>query len=190
MPPVDPLTCAVFLMVSLSAAGVCQVAWLRTKASERFRQPVDMGLTLRGRRLFGENKTLRGFLVMVPASGLAFWGFSTLWGDRGGLWTLSPGQFALLGLAAGLGFMLGELPNSALKRQLDIGPGEAPPGAALRLFCLALDRTDSILGALAAVSLAVSTPWTVWLICLLVGPGVHATFSFALYVLGVKKRAG
>ena len=34
--------------------------------------PLDGGLTFRGRRMFGENKTARGFVVMVPATALAF----------------------------------------------------------------------------------------------------------------------
>ena len=41
----------------------------------------------------------------------------------------SPG-YAALGAWAGLGFMLGELPNSFVKRQLDVAPGMAPRGRA------------------------------------------------------------
>ena len=190
LPQPEPVATAVFLMLSLSAAGVCQVLWLRTVVSQRFSQPVDLGLTLRGRRLFGDNKTLRGFVVMVPATALAMVFFSQAAGPDRGLWPMSAGAYALLGLAAGLGFMLGELPNSALKRQLDIGPGQAPSQRWLRALCLLLDRTDSILGSLLAVSLVVPMSWQIWLGCLLLGPGIHAVFSFALYRLGVKGRAG
>lgn len=124
---------------------------------------------------------------MVPASGLAFWAWSRVFPD--GLWDLSPSQFAVFGCIAGAGFMAGELPNSALKRQLDIAPGEAPTQPWLRRFCLLLDRTDSLIGSLVAMSLYVVVPWTVWLGCLIVGPGIHAVFSFALYRVGGKNRA-
>ncbi len=189
----NPVHATLFLIVSLSLAGVCQVLWLRSATSQRFTQRVDFGQTFRGKPLFGENKTLRGFMIMVPASAASFILISQLAAlaavDRG-LWPLSPLAYAGLGLTAGFGFMAGELPNSMLKRQLDVAPGQAPSNKTLALVCLALDRTDSLLGALFAVWLCVPLPWTVWLICLLVGPGIHAVFSFALYKLGVKKRAG
>lgn len=189
----DTLSATLFLIASLVLAGVCQVLWLRSDASARFTQRVDLGRTLRGRPLFGENKTVRGFMVMVPATGASFVLVSQLaellgWCE--GLWSLSPLGYAGLGLAAGFGFMAGELPNSMLKRQLDVAPGQAPADRRLALLCLALDRTDSLLGSLFAIWLCVPLPWTVWLACLLIGPGIHATFSFALYKLGVKKRAG
>jgi len=179
----------VFLMLCVSSAGVCQVLWLRTRASQRLQQPIDMGLTLRGRRLFGENKTLRGFVVMVPATGLSFWLWSSLIGPASWLWERTPGQLAAVGLAAGLGFMLGELPNSALKRQLDIAPGEAPANPWLKRFCLLLDRSDSILGAMVAVSLCLDVSPLVWAVVLVLGPGIHGVFSFALHKVGVKRRA-
>jgi hypothetical protein len=190
MGDLDPIVCTVFLILSLSTAGVFQVAWLRTRVSEKLKQRVDFGLTLRGRPLLGENKTLRGFVVMVPASGFSFWAWSRLGSGFEGLWPLSPTQFLLLGCAAGAGFMLGELPNSALKRQLDIAPGEAPTQPWLGRLCLTLDRTDSLLGSLLAMSLTVPVPWPIWLGCLVVGSGIHGLFSFALYRLGIKERAG
>ena len=189
MGELNAFECVLFLVLSLSTAGVFQVAWLRTGLSQKFGQPVDLGLTVRGRRLFGQNKTLRGFMAMVPGAGFSFWAWSRVL-NFDGLWPLSALEFVVFGCIAGFGFMAGELPNSALKRQLDIGPGEAPKQAWLRRFCLLLDRTDSLFGSLLAMNLYVRVPWTVWLGCLIVGPGIHAVFSFALYRLGVKKRAG
>ena len=189
MVELNSLVFTLFLVLSLSTAGVFQVAWLRTNLSKNFTQRLDLGLTLRGRPLFGENKTLRGFIVMVPAAGFSFWAWSRVRADFNGLWDLSAWEFVVLGCLAGAGFMAGELPNSALKRQLDIAPGEAPSNPWLRRFCLLLDRTDSLVGSLLAMSLYVWVPWTVWLGCLVLGPGIHAIFSYSLYRLGVKKRA-
>ena len=176
-----------FLTVSTTTAGVAQVLWLRAPVSRRFEQPVDFGFKVRGRRLFGENKTLRGFVVMVPATALAFCAWSSVWS---GLWPLSRLGFAGLGLVAGLGFMLGELPNSALKRQLDVPPGQAPRHPLWKLLSALLDRVDSLLGSLLSMQLFVSVPARSWLLCLLLGPAIHALFSLALYRLGVKGRAG
>lgn len=183
----DPLRIAVFLSLAMTTAGIAQVLWLRSALSQRLQQPVDQGLTLRGRRLFGDNKTWRGFVVMVPASGLAFWGGSRL--SDTGLWELSAAAWFALGLVSGLGFMLGELPNSFIKRQAGVRPGEAPTSVVLAGLCLVLDRTDSLLGALFAIWLVVPLPALAWVGCLVVGVGVHALFSWLLYKVGVKRRA-
>lgn len=179
----------VFLVLALSTAGALQVLWLRSRFSQKFCQPVDLGLQLRGRPLFGPNKTLRGFVMMVPAAGLSFLFWSQALEGAERVWSLRPTEFVLFGCVAGLGFMAGELPNSAFKRQLDIPPGEAPKSPSLRRLCLFLDRTDSLLGSLFAMSLYARVPWPVWLGCLAIGPGIHALFSFSLYRLGVKRRA-
>jgi hypothetical protein len=84
--------------------------------------------------------------------------------------------------------MLGELPNSFMKRQLGIAPGEAPARAWSRWLCFSIDRLDSIIGALLVMSLLVPLGWQVWLLVLAVGPAVHWLFNVALYALGVKAR--
>jgi CDP-2,3-bis-(O-geranylgeranyl)-sn-glycerol synthase len=57
------------------------------------------------------------------------------------------------------------------------------------VICFVVDRLDSILGALIAVSLVVPTPPMMWVYVLLIGPGIHLGFSALLYRLGVKARA-
>jgi hypothetical protein len=41
---------------------------------------------------------------------------------------------------------------------------------------------------LAAVTIAVPTPWTTWLWVVILGPAIHWSFSVLLYRLGVKAR--
>ena len=129
MTDLAPIACALFLIAAFVLAGVAQTAWLGSRTSRRFAVPLDGARTFRGRRIFGDNKTARGFLVMVPATGAAFWLLARLIETRGplahGLWPLTLAGYWWLGVAAGFGFMLGELPNSFLKRQLGIPPGEA-----------------------------------------------------------------
>jgi hypothetical protein len=96
--------------------------------------------------------------------------------------------YAILGLVAGLGFMLGELPNSLWKRQLGIPPGGTPASSLLRPIAFAVDRLDSIVGMLLAVSLMTPTPWQTWLYVALLGPAFHWLFSAVLFWSGVKSR--
>jgi hypothetical protein len=110
-------------------------------------------------------------------------------GGLSGLWPLSLSQYALLGLWAGTGFMAGELPNSFVKRQLDIPPGSAAKGRCARILFGVVDRIDSIAGMLLALGLIVPVPGRVWMYIALVGPCMHWCFSFALFQLGVKARA-
>jgi hypothetical protein len=188
----DPLVSALFLIIAFVLAGLVHSAWLRSPASRRLAIPIDGGARVRGRRLFGDNKTIRGFVVMVPAASLTFAVLAALArlapDIAANLWPISVGSYAALGAWAALGFMLGELPNSFVKRQLDIAPGEAPRSHIAAAIGFVIDRLDSIAGMLAAVTLAVPTPWTTWLWVMLLGPAIHWSFSVLLYRLGVKAR--
>jgi CDP-2,3-bis-(O-geranylgeranyl)-sn-glycerol synthase len=189
----DPLRVALFLIAAFVVAGLAHSAWLRSPASRRFVWPVDAGLTVRGRRLFGANKTVRGLVVMIPAAGAAFAAGCVLLGDAdgmaaAGLWRLDPLGCAFLGAWAGAGFMLGELPNSFVKRQLGIAPGAAAAGRVAAAAHFVVDRVDSIIGMLVALSLVVPVPMATWGWMLLLAPGVHWLFSVLLHRLGVKAR--
>jgi CDP-2,3-bis-(O-geranylgeranyl)-sn-glycerol synthase len=186
----DPIACAVFLVSAFVLAGFAQTAWFTARISMRLAIPLDAGSTLRGRRVFGEHKTLRGFVVMVPATAAAFALLATATADpeAAGLWPLTPLQYAGLGSWAAFGFMAGELPNSFVKRQLGIAPGAAAESKTGRLLQLAADRLDSAAGMLAATSLVVSIPALTWLIVLMVGPALHWSFSVLMFALGLKAR--
>ncbi len=87
------------------------------------RRPLD-----RGRGWFGANKTWRGALFMTLGPVLAALALS-LWPAY---WDAIPdavrGAGALyLGLAVGIGLVVGELPNSFVKRRMGIPSGERGP---------------------------------------------------------------
>jgi hypothetical protein len=190
----DPLVEALFLVVAFVLAGFAHSAWLGSRWSSKLMIPLDGGIRLRGRRLLGANKTVRGFVVMIPAAAVAFAGLFSILSLAlpsvvDGLWPLSRLGYLSLGAWAGFGFMAGELPNSFVKRQLDIAPGKPPKKRFGAVASFVVDRLDSIVGMLAAVSLAAPTPWKTWVFVLVIGPGIHFAFSVLLYRLGVKERA-
>ncbi len=175
-------------------AGVLQTLWLKSPRFQKFTYPVDFGLHVRGKRLFGANKTFAGFLVMVPAVTLGFLALGHLLHLiapdllRQSGWPESAEGWFWLGLAAGSGYMLAELPNSFCKRQLDINPGESPDRPVPQTIALLVDQIDSILGAVLAIALIAPTHPVFWAVCILLGFACHWLFNLLLYKIGVKSR--
>ena len=98
-------------------------------------------------------------------------------------------MYGLIGLLAGLGFMAAELPNSFVKRQLDIEPGAPATGPIARRVFFIVDHVDSACGVLVALALAVPVPaWTIVYV-LAIGSLVHIGFSRLTFELGGKVRA-
>ena len=189
----DPLAIALLIITAFIGSGVVHVIWLRHPLSKRFQIPLDRGRKFRGRRILGDNKTVRGLMAIIPATGATFLGLALLRPGlppsfAEGLWELPVWSYAGLGLLAGIGFMAGELPNSFVKRQLGIAPGDAPTSLPLRLATGLFDRIDSIFGVLLVLTLVVPVPWKTWLYVLLLGPGIHFLFSASLYWFRVKER--
>ena len=140
---------APLLVAAMLSAVVCRFDLWRV-----LYVPVDMGAKLRGRRVFGDNKTLRGFVVAIVGCVGAVAVEKTLPLPA----SLCVVDYAnanplLLGSAMGLGAMLGELPNSFVKRRLDISPGEHTDGPRRVVFYL-WDQLDLLTGAWPLVS-----PW-------------------------------
>src|ERR1041385_6797971 len=123
---------ALFFATPFILAGVGHILVIKLDLLKPLaRIPLDGGTMLRGRPVFGRNKTLRGATIMIIGTSL---------------WTLLAAHVAqrfpivaklsvldyeqippiIWGMLLGLGCVLGELPNSFLKRQLDINPGEQP----------------------------------------------------------------
>lgn len=189
MTRLDPMACGMTLIVTFALAGLAQTMWFAWPASGRFAIPLDGALTWRGRRLLGDHKTLRGFVVMIPAAALTmpFVAAASFRLGHAAIWPLSPVAYMAFGAWCAAGFMLGELPNSFLKRQIGVPPGASPPGH-LGAWLMTLDRLDSTIGLLLAASLVVEVPRLTCLLVLVVGPFLHWLFSVALFALGLKAR--
>jgi CDP-2,3-bis-(O-geranylgeranyl)-sn-glycerol synthase len=136
---------ALWVFVPVLGAPLLHAPVLTWDLLPALRRPLDGGATLRGRRLLGDNKTWRGAIVMV-AGVVAATALLSLWPWYwhhlpGGIRAAGPWAFGAL---LGVGTVLGELPNSFLKRQLDIAPGtrrSSAPGVLLSLY----DQGDFVL---------------------------------------------
>ena len=129
-----------------------------------------------GKRIFGNNKTFRGFFFgwavgfgVGIAEGFAF-GFDNY-----------PVLFSLL---IPLGGLLGDLTGAFIKRRLDIAPGGLLP---------VVDQIDFVVGAvLFAVPLVLlgllALSWPVALTALIITPPIHLFTNFLAYKLKLKKN--
>ena len=155
---------------------------------------LDFGATWRGRPVFGDNKTLRGALIM-PVATAVFVLFQTalLPGRPWAQALAAPFQVAhplIWGLLAGTGYIAGELPNSFVKRQLGIAAGATASGGKWAPVLWVVDQVDSVLGFLLFLLPVWTPPGLVVLMLLAVTLVVHPLVAFIMLCLGLKTRIG
>lgn len=136
---------------------------------------------------FGKNKTWRGVVVMllftIPGVYLAVAMESNI---EILIVNLDNSNSVLLGLALGLGYILPELPNSYLKRRLNIAPGERSSSKTL-LFSF-IDQADSAIGCALVYWLFIMPPVAVLLWIVILGPLIHLLVNLLLFSIGLRKQ--
>lgn len=175
-------------------AGLVHVAVIKVGLLKELAAiPLDFGVQLQGRTLFGENKTLRGALVMVASTALSSMAFVRLLSVSPTLRARVPvfelDHPAIWGLLAGAGYVAGELPNSFIKRRVGIGPGATTDGLVGALFWI-VDQIDSMIGVLLLLSPFWLPSWTFVLALLVITLVVHPSVAFVMLLLGLKRRIG
>ena len=186
----DPLLCALSVIVPFFVGGLFQTWFLKHPVSDKFSAPIDRGVTLMGQPLLGPNKTWRGFVVLIPVVTVLF-GLQglVLAENTEGIWALTDAQWLLLGFLSVLAYSLGELPNSFIKRRLGIAAGQSPESAVGSKVALIVDQLDSIVAALAMIGFLVPTDGFFWLWSIVIGGLLHYGFNILLYAIGLKSRA-
>ena len=151
-------------------------------------RPLDGGRSVRGRRLFGDNKTWRGAIVMSAGTVAASAALheSAWFRERlppavrdAGPWRYGP--------LLAIGVVGGELPNSFLKRQLGISPGSqrwTPAGVALVVF----DQADFVLGVWAALLPVWRMPLRHAARAFATVAAIHMGINVVGYAIGARER--
>ncbi len=186
---------ALWIALPVVAAGALHIAAIRLNFFPALaRIPIDGGLTVRGRRVFGDNKTLRGLVLMIGFTVLTATAQASLAAHYDWARALTPQPLTAAGplrwgALLGLGYVLGELPNSFLKRQINIAPGAPGAGTLGPVFWI-IDQVDSLAGALVAMSLIWLPPWPLVFALLIVTLVVHPLAALGMVMLGLKARVG
>jgi CDP-archaeol synthase len=177
------------LLVGLALHGFC----IKYDLLAFLSRPIDRGRKFRGKRVFGDNKTYRGVVVVTLGTVIGF-GLQSLFLHRiasvRSVELFDYAFFKSLAVGAGVGVaaMLSELPNSFIKRRFEIAPGTAAGGLKGVIFYI-YDQIDFLLGAW--LVLAIVVPVTVGralfsAVLLLIA---HQLMSSAGHALGMRKTA-
>lgn len=139
-----------FLMIlPILLAGIFFIFIIKQDYFLFLKKPIDLGLKFRGKRIFGANKTLRGFFIMPIATFLSVVAIGYLMNITSRDLDSFIFNYTLIGsyksLFYGLAYSVGELPNSFLKRQLGILPGMRAKGRYKMKFFNFFDKSDSLL---------------------------------------------
>ncbi len=150
-------------------------------------RPLDAGAILGGARVFGENKTLRGALVMGAGA------FAATLALRAWPWYAAHLPAALraadpLALAAliAVGTVLAELPGSFVKRRFGVPPGErirSPAGWLLSLW----DQGDFVPGIALMLAPVWVMPWQHLVACFVAVSTLHVAVSAVGFVAGSRR---
>ena len=144
--------------------------------------PIDLGRKYKGVRIFGDHKTVKGFLFGTLFGVLTclvqFWIF-----DAGYLQDLSVINYTYYGAVAmggllGLGALVGDSVESFFKRRIGVAAGGSWP---------VFDQIDFILGAVVFVSIVIEFPLDILIAILVVSPILPVLANIIAYFLKIKK---
>lgn len=98
-------------------------------------KPIDFGFSIHGKRILGDNKTIRGFVIGVSAAAIA--GIVLFSVTNNKPYDYFPSSF-FYSTATGLGALVGDSVKSFFKRRINIAPGS---------LWIPFDQIDFVLGA-------------------------------------------
>lgn len=155
-----------------------KLPWLR-----ELNYPIDFHKTLRGIRIFGDHKTIRGFITGVAAALLVGLIQNQLYLDTVWLQETIPldmvnGVYLLFVALTACGALLGDMVESFIKRQLEIAPGKP---------WVPFDQIDFIIGAILLSIVFFRFNWKIYLCFLAIGVAMHLLASVFAYLTGLRK---
>lgn len=182
-------------MMPVIMAGVLNMIFVKTKFCKRISFPIDGGNSFTdGRRIFGDNKTWTGFFGMIFFGALS----QIIWGAVCKSFPDSMNHFydvhgntllfnAASGAVWGFVYVLFELPNSFIKRRIDIPCGKTVNGAKGKLFYI-IDQIDSLIGV--AIVFAVIFPMKLWeyFLYIFIGAFIHSAVNLILWKAKIRKN--
>ena len=187
------------MYITLSApiiAGCVNMIWCKLNILKKYNIPMDCKKNfIDGKRIFGDNKTWKGFFGYIILNILCSILLGFVWSifnldDMNFFYTKIPNTIynnCFIGLLLGLGYSLFELPNSFFKRRINVEPGKSPKGIK-KIFFIFLDQADSVIGCCTVLNLFYKMTCSFYIMYILLGAFTHIVFNILLYFLGLRKN--
>lgn len=176
---------AIWFFLPAGLANAVPVVAAKTPLLKNWEYPMDFNRQYRGKRIFGEHKTWRGFLTGVTVAtlvvALQHYLYSHSPGVRPLFDTVDYSRTAILWLGPllGGGALLGDAVKSFFKRRVSVGPGET---------WFPFDQLDYIVGGLLASLLFVRLPVAAYAAIVAVWFGLHVLTVYVCYHLGIRDK--
>ena len=189
----DEIWGVAYLFLPLLGGAVFHGLCMKFGLLSQLKYPIDWGATLRGRPIFGPNKTFRGIVGEALGSALVLGLQQDVLHRLSAVRQIELFDYSavngwFLGLAVGAAAMLAELPNSFLKRRLGIASGKQAAGI-LRFVFFFLDQVDILLGGWLIFATVVQvTPMRIGISIAIIFV-MHNLVTAVGYGLGMRKTA-
>ncbi len=179
---------ALYLFAPLLLAAAISGVFLRYDLAPVLARPIDNGAMIRGKRVFGDGKTWRGVVTAILGSVIGVALQRALSGVVPS--ALQIVDYArvdplLLGTGMGGGAMIGELPNSFVKRRAGIPRGGTASGWKGVVFYV-WDQVDLLVGAWPFVAPLVSPRPRVVVASFVVALVVHPLVALVGWLVGAR----
>ena len=188
-----------YLMLPVILAGIFNMVFVKLPVLDSLKIPMDGGKILSdGKRLWGDHKTWKGFFGMIVLTALFMFMFDVLYRHVEWARTLSLipyGEFPnpvfsfIWGAIWGFGYVFFELPNSYIKRRIDISPGKQGSGIIGKVFTV-IDQTDSVIGCVIFMMVFYVPAFKDAIAIIILATLFHYIINILLYLVGLKKQAG
>jgi hypothetical protein len=175
----DSLALRLYLLIfPLIISGVLHMIVVRYDILSYLKTPIHL-------KTFGTNKTWRGMIIVPVLTAFAMQ--LTVWQEqwlKTEYFNQANGWF--IGFMAGLGYVLAELPNSWMKRKLNIAPGQLASKHAW--FFAIIDQADSALGCGLVYWCFGFLTGIELILLIVVGTLLHLLLNLLLYQFGLRKN--
>ena len=176
------------LTLPILLSGLAIIIVLKLRLFTGLDIPIDLKITLNGKRVFGENKTLKGIVIMVSTAVLV--SYALYLGYKGSYSSYISPVFSkspiLIGIIYSFSYIMGELINSFIKRQLNISAGKITHSKfrGLQEF---FDLSDGIIVAVIALVILTSASISHLLAAGLIGIFLHYCTDVLMRRLSLKQ---
>ena len=179
----DQLFFAFWFFIPVGVAILAAFYSGKSKSFKKYSYPVDGYKHFRGKRILGDHKTVRGFIIGTLAAIIIVYLQVFLYQNSPWLRSVLKLDYAeinplLLGFLTGFGGLAGDAIKSFFKRQISISPGKS---------WFPFDQIDHILGGILFTWFYIQLSLLDYVLIIIIWFLIHPLSTFVAYILKLKK---